>query len=422
MTTINMKRAVWGAAAALAVGYVPSALAADLGGNCCADLEERIAELETTTARKGNRKVSLTISGQVHQGVLFFDDGVEQQAYIVDQDNTSSRFRFLGSAKIDPSWSAGFLLEIESESTGPASNQVTQLADDGPAGGPTIALRHSAWWIEHKDLGRVWVGQTSPATDDIILADAAGAGPAAFSDQLVGNSILFRNSAGALTNISTNTIAGNLDTARRNLVRYDTPTLAGFRATATYGEDDFWDVGLWYAGKLADFKVVGGIGYFEDTDFKVAAGDIVGKVTEFKGSLSILHEPSGLFGSGAFVDRDSQFAGNDARNRGFQYYYFNAGLVVPKLVSVGKTVFYGEYGHGDGVSNNNGAIAGTVNPGAVTAGEFDTYGFGVVQHVTAAELEIYAFYKNLDVDVRTARGRVATQDIDIVLTGARIKF
>ena len=34
-----------------------AANAADLGGNCCSDLEERIAELEATTARKGNRKV-----------------------------------------------------------------------------------------------------------------------------------------------------------------------------------------------------------------------------------------------------------------------------------------------------------------------------------------------------------------------------
>jgi len=37
------------------------AVAADLGGDCCADLEERVAELEATTVRKGNRKVSLTI-------------------------------------------------------------------------------------------------------------------------------------------------------------------------------------------------------------------------------------------------------------------------------------------------------------------------------------------------------------------------
>ena len=62
------------AALGLVVG-VGSARAADLGGNCCADLEERIAELEATTARKGNRKMSLTITGQVHRMVLWWDDG-----------------------------------------------------------------------------------------------------------------------------------------------------------------------------------------------------------------------------------------------------------------------------------------------------------------------------------------------------------
>ena len=49
-------------AASMIVFATVGAFAADLGGNCCADLEERIAELEATTARKGNRKVSLTVS------------------------------------------------------------------------------------------------------------------------------------------------------------------------------------------------------------------------------------------------------------------------------------------------------------------------------------------------------------------------
>ncbi len=49
-------------------GYAMStspANAADfgVGGDCCADLEERVAELEATTVRKGNKKVSVTISG-----------------------------------------------------------------------------------------------------------------------------------------------------------------------------------------------------------------------------------------------------------------------------------------------------------------------------------------------------------------------
>ena len=50
---------------------------ADLGGNCCADLEERIAELEATTARKGNRKVSLEVYGQVNEAIMLWNDGGE---------------------------------------------------------------------------------------------------------------------------------------------------------------------------------------------------------------------------------------------------------------------------------------------------------------------------------------------------------
>ena len=57
----------------LVAGSFSPVLAADLGGDCCADLEERVAELEATTARKGNRKVSLEIYGQVNQGVLWWD-------------------------------------------------------------------------------------------------------------------------------------------------------------------------------------------------------------------------------------------------------------------------------------------------------------------------------------------------------------
>ena len=67
---------------ALALGFLSSAVrAADLGGNCCADLEERIAELEATTARKGNRKVSLTISGYINEAVMWFEAGDESYIY-----------------------------------------------------------------------------------------------------------------------------------------------------------------------------------------------------------------------------------------------------------------------------------------------------------------------------------------------------
>src|SRR6476660_3211080 len=73
--------------------FVPSmqkpARAADLGGACCADLENRVAELEATTVRKGNKKVSVTLYGQVNRAALFWDDGAEQNTYVVDNNYES---------------------------------------------------------------------------------------------------------------------------------------------------------------------------------------------------------------------------------------------------------------------------------------------------------------------------------------------
>ena len=115
------------AAGLLAGGLATSANAADLGGNCCADLEERIAELEATTARKGNRKVSLTVSGWVGQQITFWDDGVEINTYIHDLGTTlGSHVKFTGSAQISPGWSAGYVLQIEAISTDGSDDQPEQ--------------------------------------------------------------------------------------------------------------------------------------------------------------------------------------------------------------------------------------------------------------------------------------------------------
>ena len=54
-----MRAAMSAGVAAIFLAAQP-AHAADLGGNCCADLEERIAELEATTSTKGNTRVTLT--------------------------------------------------------------------------------------------------------------------------------------------------------------------------------------------------------------------------------------------------------------------------------------------------------------------------------------------------------------------------
>src|SRR6516164_778474 len=173
----NASRLAIMAAMGLFAGGVamPSAKAADLGGDCCADLEERVAELEATTARKGNRKMSLTITGQVNRILTWYDDSKMSTTYYgLDNTNSSSRFIFNGSAKITPKVSMGFEIMIEIEAGG-TSSKVNQFDEDGkltsfmsnpgfPAGIPSFNAhnvdayfgdaRRVAWWIEHADIGR----------------------------------------------------------------------------------------------------------------------------------------------------------------------------------------------------------------------------------------------------------------------------
>src|SRR5688500_7406715 len=127
----STSRLALAAAAGLVIGGVASAQAADFGGDCCADLEERVAELEATTARKGNRKVSLTVSGHVNEAVLWFDDGFESNVYQVTNLVSQTRFRFVGEAKVSADWSAGYLLEVGVN--GARSDGVDQFNDDAAA-------------------------------------------------------------------------------------------------------------------------------------------------------------------------------------------------------------------------------------------------------------------------------------------------
>src|SRR5262245_2534201 len=89
------------------------ARAADLGGDCCADLEERVAELEATTVRKGNKKVSVTLSGWVVKSMNFWDDGSIDSFAVGDKDaDLATRFAITGSATIAPGWTGGFNITV----------------------------------------------------------------------------------------------------------------------------------------------------------------------------------------------------------------------------------------------------------------------------------------------------------------------
>ena len=165
-------------AAASAFTLSSAAYAADFGYDCCSDLEERVAELEATTARKGNRKVSLTISGHVNQAVMFFDvDGQpnESNAYVGTNSQDASLVTFEGSADINADWSAGFLMEFEI-----SSNSLSSASQNSTGSNDGVGISYEALYISSKTYGTIWLGTYDDAIDgitEISLAGGMGSGP-----------------------------------------------------------------------------------------------------------------------------------------------------------------------------------------------------------------------------------------------------
>jgi hypothetical protein len=397
------------AAAGLLAGAASSATAADLGGNCCADLEERIAELEATTARKGNRKVSLTVSGWVGQQVMYWDDGTESNTYVADLGSTlASHVKFTGQAQITPGWSAGYVLQIEaigSDSLGisqdtPAANALLSGTRRG------VQVLQSYWFVKSETLGKLSVGLLSQASDNTaILVDGSGSlVPANFVAFEYGF-FQARDAAGNNQGIWLGLLGcTDCNGAPLNAVRYDTPTFGGFSLSASWGEDDFWDIAGRYAGEAGGFKLSVAAAYSESTDGNPNTLVLQGENTNFfQVGAFVMHVPTGLFLYGAYGNRevDGAVAGADSND----FFYVKAGLRT-KLNPLGATVFYGEYQKFDN---------------DVAAFEGDLWGLGIVQEVDAAAMSVWVKYRQISGEFDSAAA-ADVEDFNYVSMGALINF
>jgi hypothetical protein len=295
------------------------AQAADLGGDCCADLEERVAELEATTVRKGNKKVSVTISGWVVKSMNFWDDGDEDHFVVGDKDyDLGTRFAITGSAQIAPGWSGGYNMTINTwgATFGTGSNQINDLATavGGQNDFGAIATLYSYIYIKSDTLGTLNWGTLSPASDNpAVLADISGTVIESNGVWFEGPGFFLR-AKGASNTLSPLTF-GNFITCQglgagigvdcwgvaQPAVRYDSPTWGGFRFETSYGKNqvtgdvgtpdtDFWDIAVFYTADWNSIKVSAAAAYTW-----IETGIVTGHEDDlFQVGGSIMHKPSGL--------------------------------------------------------------------------------------------------------------------------------
>jgi predicted porin len=423
-------------ALAVAMTVLIAAPAARAGGSddCCADLEARIAELEETTARKGNRRVSVTVSGWVNEAIFAWDDGTERNAYVGTNFVEQSRFRFVGEAKIDKDWTAGYLLEVGVQ--GHPSNQWDQFSIASTNLNPTngdnsLIARKSNWFIKSKQLGQFAVGLNAMATYHLLddadstltrnVNDAEGAAifMSAFRIRANGQFVRTLKWTDVMRGFANSTPGDGL---RRDIVRYDTPTWKGFSASATWGEDDIGDVVVGYKGDIGDFSVLARAGYgmSNDPGTMTTGPDgsfVVGGTTCISGSTTVtslpnfscewggagatvMHKPTGLFLYGGWgqltVHTDHVFPTGTAFLPTSNTFFLQPGIE-RKWLSVGKTNIFGQYRHDDPGSN----------PGRTVSANIDFWQGGFVQNFEAADMSVYIVYQHSSGDITGNAATVA---------------
>jgi predicted porin len=399
-----------------------SASAADLGGNCCADLEERIAELEATTARKGNRKVSLTISGWVAQQVVGWDDGYESNVYVGDIGATlSSHFKFTGQATISPGWYAGYVLHVEARNQN--SLGISQTWGSNNLGLDGLGLLQSFWFIKSDNLGKVSVGLQSQASDNTaILVDGSGSLVPANWVAFDYASFYIRSASNAAINPTGPKFVGvggcigggaigDCNGGTQNVVRYDSPTFGGFSVSASWGEDDMWDVAARYAGEHAGFKFAAAAAYSECSGCGPFHHVLTDTFQYFQVGAYLEHVPTGLFAYGAYGNSQYDIATGDSDT-----YYVKGGLR-ERWTPLGHTVLYGEYEKNE--ASGTAFVQKGYNNVAATTSDFDLWGIGVVQEIDAAAMSLWLSYRDIEYSDNSG-GQY--EDFQYIKAGALINF
>jgi len=433
----------------LSLMAIGGARAADLSGGCCADLEERVAELEATTATKGNRKVTVIIYGQVDKAFLYENASIgsfkgvapksqpPSQRGIVDNSNAPTIIGAMGEGKIDKNWKAGFKLEIEFDSREFGRPPGLTTFNQAPA-----TIRTATVWTE-VPVGKLTLGHGSVASD--------GTGQLSVANAQVASKMLSLGPAGVIM------LGFDLpfNDVRRDMARYDSPTILGFLtisgsmingdtanpftfltpvATTPFAQQKTaWDIA---ARAAYEFKGGGDVRVAAAISYRNEGGALfitpLPEDAVLQGSVSVMHVATGAFvnfGYGHVTGIGSSFLspGLDLTMDMWQV----QGGWEKNIFKIGTTTLFAEYGN-ISFSGTPGSAAGTkalfINGNENT----NLWGLGAVQALDQLALDLYADYRHYDVGAingcaasKPGCGPVAlTPDLtgDVFMAGMRIKF
>jgi cell division protein FtsB len=336
----------------------------------------------------GQERVKLAISGWVNRAVNMVDDGKSTDAYYVDNDNSESRVRFVGTAKATDDLTIGSTIELSI-----APNKAGEVDQENQETNNVFDERIVEATLDSKRFGKLSLGKGHTASYGSASVDLSGTTVISYATiaDTAGGMLFRQTSDDNLTNVRIVDAFNSFDgLSRQNRVRYDTPSFYGFHLATSAISDERYDAAVYWGVQGYGFKAAGAAAFAypneDETDF------------QYDGSFSLLHEATGLnlTLSAGLQERDNQ---GDAENT-----YVKVGWL-RRFFSFGETAFGVDYTR-------------SLN---LPTGRDDGYSVGVaaVQQFEEYGTEVYLLYRLHSLD-RDADPSV--HDINVGSIGARVKF
>ena len=350
--------------------------------------------------------ISLAISGQVNRAFLYADNGVVDDFFHVDNDNSSTRIRAEATGHVSCDFEIGAVIEVQFESNSSADIRFKQ---SGQASANNFTERKLEVWFDSATWGTLWLGQGDTASNGTSEVDLSSTGVIGYSGVAdMAGGLEFENG----TRIRN--VFDNMDgLGRTDRIRYDTPTFAGFTLSASWTDDNEWDVALRFANAFGGHKFAAAASYVDGE-----RGQGFGQDYQISGSASLLFSNGFNLTFAAGMEDDK---GVGAAQRNTRFLYGKAGWIFD-IVDWGFTAIAADVAY-----NRNVAARGD---------EAWSYGAFIVQKIDWVGTELYAGVRMHELDhggvvtlnaagvnfLNQINATANPDNVIAVMTGARVKF
>ncbi|MCI5162841.1 MAG: hypothetical protein D3917_12665 [Candidatus Electrothrix sp. AX5] len=349
--------------------------------------------------KSGNDKVDLQLYGHINRAVMAVDDGNDSKIFHVDNTHSESRIGLKAKVKASEKLTVGGNAEVQWQ-----ANPSEQVSMDNESISAELKERAMEVYFDFSNIGKVSLGTGKMASDETSEMDLSGtdlAGNSGMAD--AGGGFAFYNTktvavaeSEEVKSITVGNVFNQMDgLSKKDRVRYDTPSLAGFSLGASLGEKEMADTALRYSGEFGGTKLKAAVAYSDPGEGK--------DYTQINGSASVLFGFGlNLTVAGGTRDLDDMPANGDDPT----FMYGKIGYKA-KIFSAGSTACSFDYGVFSNIKNQDTEEEGTA------------YGVQVVQKLSDYNTELFVAYRNFELKDNTAADY---EPITLAMGGVRIKF